>query len=134
MVALILLLIALVNMVKPTSVEGKPTKGNFNSTENISYSSHDIIVAVIHNLLLLGRLELVVAHSSIPRHHIMAMQDDHQAQDNVLSILAKLTTTFYCFAYLLCLYYFFEHLLVSYLLIWHFRHFPDSNNHTETSQ
>ena len=73
LVALILLLLALANKVKPANVEGRPTKGNFNSTENISYSSHDIIVAVIHNLLLQGHLELVVARSSIPRHHIMAM-------------------------------------------------------------
>ena len=72
-VALILLLLALANKVKLANVEGRPTKGNFNSTENISYSSHDIIVAVIHNLLLQGRLELVAARSSIPRHHIMAM-------------------------------------------------------------
>jgi hypothetical protein len=72
MVTLILLLLALADKVKPVSVEGTPTKGSFNSTENISYSSHDIIIAVIHNLLLLGRLEQVAAHSSIPRHHIMA--------------------------------------------------------------
>lgn len=74
MAALILLLLVLANKAKAADVEGTPpTKGNFNSTENISYSSHDIIVAVIHNLLLLGRLKLEAAHNSIPRHHIMVM-------------------------------------------------------------
>jgi hypothetical protein len=74
MAALILLLLVLANKAKAADVEGTPaTKGNFNSTENISYSSHDIIVAVIHNLLLLGRLKLEAAHNSIPRHHIMIM-------------------------------------------------------------
>lgn len=102
MVALILLLLALANRAKVTDVVGTPTKGNFNSTENISYSSHDIIVAVIHNLLLQGRLELEAARSSIPTHHIRVKQDDHQAQDNAaLAIPAKLTAAFYCFAYLL---------------------------------
>ena len=68
--ALILLLLLLANRVRAANVEGRPIKGSFNSTENISYSSHDIIVAVIHNLLLSGRLRLEATHNSIPKHHI----------------------------------------------------------------
>jgi len=53
----------------PTNAEDKPTKDSPNSTENISYSSHDIIVAVSHNFLLQAHLEQQVAHSSSPMHH-----------------------------------------------------------------
>ena len=55
----------------------QPAKDSSNSTENIDYSSHDIIVAAIRNLLQLGHLEFKVAHSSSPRRHTRVIQGGH---------------------------------------------------------
>lgn len=129
--------LAKIGTVAPAIAKDKHSiKDSPNSTENIDYSSHDIIVAVIRNLLQLGHLKPEAAHSSSPKCRTGVEQGDHQVQDRAALVTpVELDADFsYCFTYLLFLHYFYDDPLVSYLHVWHSRHFLDSDSHTATSQ